>query len=146
MYRRRCVHGRERGSASVELVLIAPVLAAIVLLLVAGGRLALAGQAIESAAAAAARDASLGRSVGEAERHATDAAVTALDNAGIDCVNLVVDVDASALGTVLGESGVVTATIECVVALGDVTLPGLGGSRTLSATATSPIDPFKERR
>lgn len=136
----------ELGSASVELVLVAPVLAAVVLVLVAGGRLAIAEQTIASAASAAARDASLGRSPGDAEQRATDAAAAYLDNAGLDCARLEIDVDASALGTVLGESGAVTARIDCVVALGDITLPGLGGSRTLTATATSPIDPFKERR
>ena len=75
---RRRLHGSgERGSMSVELVLIAPALALVILLLVAGARVALAGNAVESAAVAAARDASLSRTTAGAQAGAQLAAQVA---------------------------------------------------------------------
>ncbi len=52
---------RERGSAAVELVLATPVLVALMLLAVAGGRLASARGEVDAAARDAARAASIGR-------------------------------------------------------------------------------------
>ena len=45
----------DRGSAGLEIAILAPALAAVLVLLAASGRLALAGNAVESAASAAAR-------------------------------------------------------------------------------------------
>jgi hypothetical protein len=39
----------------------------------------------------------------------------------------------------------VSATVTCTVSLSDLLVPGLPGSRTLTATFTSPLDPFRER-
>ena len=39
----------------------------------------------------------------------------------------------------------VTATVTCQVPLSDLLLPGMPGSRTLTATFTSPLDPFRGR-
>ncbi|MGO8873561.1 MAG: pilus assembly protein, partial [Acidimicrobiales bacterium] len=36
----------------------------------------------------------------------------------------------------------VTVTVTCVTQLSDVTAPGLPGTKTFSATATAPIDPY----
>ena len=38
--------------------------------------------------------------------------------------------------------GSVTVTVTCVAQLSDVTAPGLPGTKTFSATATAPIDPY----
>ena len=38
-----------------------------------------------------------------------------------------------------------TATVACVVNLADLSLPGVPGTRTVTATATSPIDTYRER-
>ena len=56
----------DRGSAGLEIAILAPALAAVLVLLAASGRLALAGNAVESAASAAAREASLARTTAEA--------------------------------------------------------------------------------
>ena len=39
----------------------------------------------------------------------------------------------------------VTATVSCRVPLADLVVPGMPGSRLLSYTFTSPLDPFRER-
>lgn len=135
----------EAGALSVEYALVAPVLLAVVLLLVAAGRIGLAETDVRSAASAAAREASLALTAGAAQVEATDTALASLDRSGYTCVELVVVVDGTGLGAALGEPGTVTATVTCVLSLGDVALPGLGGTRTFTATASSPVDPFRER-
>ena len=64
----------ERGSAAVEVTMVAPVLVLFVLVIIFGGRLALARQAVQSAAFDAARAASLARTQPDAR---TAAAKTA---------------------------------------------------------------------
>ena len=39
----------------------------------------------------------------------------------------------------------VTATVTCVVNLSDVAVPGLPGTRTITATMSSPLDTYRER-
>ena len=135
----------ERGASSVELVLMAPALLLVLVLLVAGGRLALAGIAVESSAAAAARGASLSRTAVEAELRASEAAALSLAHAGVECAGLSIRIDTEAFGAALGEVASVSVTVRCTVLLTDVALPGVPGERTLTATATSPVDPFRER-
>ena len=135
----------ERGAQSVELVLIAPVLVSIILLLVAGGRLTMAEHTVLQAATAAARDATLARTGVEAEERAAETARLAMERAGQQCRHVDVVVDASGLDTVLGEAGSVTATVTCLVDLSDAALPGLPGTQTLIATASSPVDPYRAR-
>lgn len=135
----------ESGALSVEFALVAPVLVLVLLLLVAGGRIALASTGVESAAAAAAREASLALTSAEAQTNATETASRNLTQSGYDCVTLSVSIDDAGLFTPLGETGTVTATVTCVLNLADIALPGLGGTRTLTATGESPVDSFRER-
>ncbi|GGA67853.1 hypothetical protein GCM10011490_18060 [Pseudoclavibacter endophyticus] len=135
----------ERGGASVELVLIAPVLVAIVLLLVVAGRLSMTGVAVESAAGAAARAASLAPNAGEASAIATESARFTLLQQNVPCDDLSVAVDADALDASLGVYGSVEVTVTCIVSLSDAALPGLGGSRAMAASASSPVDPFRAK-
>ncbi|ASD22471.1 hypothetical protein B7495_10540 [Cryobacterium sp. LW097] len=126
---RRWLRGRlhgsgERGSMSVELVLIAPALVLVILLLVVGARVALAGNAVESAAVAAARDASLSRTTAGAQASAQLAAQTSVAQSGLACADLSVFVDDSGLNVPLGEVGTVSA---------------------ITTTASSPVDAFRER-
>lgn len=135
----------ERGSMSVELVLIAPALALVILLLVAGARVALAGNAVESAAVAAARDASLSRTTAGAQAGAQLAAQTSVAQSGLACADFSVVVDDSGLSVPLGEVGTVSATLSCTLDLTDIALPGLPGTKTITTTASSPVDAFRER-
>lgn len=135
----------ERGSNAAEIVIIAPVIAMLILVLVAGGRTALADNATQSAAYAAARAASLSRDAVTATANAEDAARRAMNNAGIACTTLTVNVDASGLNTAIGTTGRVSAAVNCDVNLSDITLPGVPGNRTMSSTAASPVDAYRER-
>lgn len=130
---------------SVELVMIAPALGLILLLLVAVARIALAGNAAEAAAVSAAREASLARSTSQAQTNAVHAAQTAMAQSGYDCTRLTVTVDDRGLDVPLGQVGTVKTTVSCVINLTDIALPGLPGTKTLKASASSPIDAFRER-
>jgi hypothetical protein len=130
---------------SVELVLIAPALAFVILLLVAGARVALAGNAVESAAVAAARDASLSRTTAGAQSSAQLAANVSIAQSGLACANFTVSVDDGGLNVPLGEVGTVSATLTCTLNMTDIALPGLPGTKTITTTASSPVDAFRER-
>jgi hypothetical protein len=45
----------------------------------------------------------------------------------------------------VGTPASVTATVTCVVNLSDVAIPGLPGTRTITATMSSPLDTYRER-
>jgi len=45
----------------------------------------------------------------------------------------------------VGTPATVTATVRCVVNLADLAVPGVPGARTVTATASSPVDTFRER-
>jgi Flp pilus assembly protein TadG len=135
----------ERGSMSVELVLIAPALGLVILLLVAGARVSLAGNAVESAAVAAARDASLSRTTAGAQSSARLAAEVSVAQSGLSCASFTVIVDDSGLNVPLGEVGTVSATLTCTLNMTDIALPGLPGTKTITTTASSPVDAFRVR-
>jgi Flp pilus assembly protein TadG len=143
--RKRLRRSSERGSMSVELVLIAPALALVILLLVAGARVALAGNAVESAAASAARDASLSRTSSGAQAGALLAARTSMAQSGLACTDFTVVVDDSGLRVPLGAVGTVSATLTCTLNMTDIALPGLPGTKTITTTASSPVDAFRVR-
>lgn len=136
----------ERGAAAVEVVLVAPILAMVMLVALLGGRLASARQAVHSAAADAARAASIARTATAARHDATQAARTNLDNHQLRCLRTSVTVDTSGFATPVGTPAEVRVTIVCHVPTGDLALPGLGGSVPVEATVSSPLDVFRERR
>ena len=129
----------ERGSASVELVLMTPLLVGLLLFVVGLGRLAGANGDVESAARDAARAASNERSPGHAEQSGIDAATATLSDRGIECSNLSVHVDSSQFRA----DGFVTATVTCLVGLQDLTMIGFPGTSTLSAEFTAPVDRYR---
>ncbi len=100
---------------------------------------------VQSAAFAAARDASLSGDASSAEPHAVAAAEASLSAGGVNCSALEVTVDASALDTPLGTTGNVTATVTCTTSFSTIQLPGLPTSTTITQTAASPTDPYRER-
>ena len=75
----------DRGSASLELAILAPAVLALLGLVIAAGRSEVAGGAVEQAAAAAARDASLARTAPAARVAATQSAHDNLRSQGITC-------------------------------------------------------------
>ncbi|WP_049575450.1 TadE/TadG family type IV pilus assembly protein [Streptomyces sp. SBT349] len=129
----------DTGSATVELVLLTPLLILLVLLAVGFGRLTDARIRVEDAAHHAARAASLTHTGKQAERAAQDAAAAALDASGAGCASHTVELNHQRL--VPGSA--VTATVSCHSDLRDLLGTGLPGALTLSAGSTSPIDTYR---
>lgn len=134
------------GGAALELLLIAPVLIVFALLIVAGGRYWNGQQAIASAAASAARAASLQSGSDQAQRVGTQQGQAALADVGQECTSTTVSIDTGGFAAPAGQSAVVTATVTCTVSWSDLAVPGLPGSKELSATSTSPLDIHREAR
>jgi len=143
---RRRGAGRDRGSASIELSIVAPAVLAVFATLIIGGRVNLAKQAIEAAAFDAARTASLARDAATAQTRATTAARSTLAEQGLNCTSLTVTVDNAGFSIPVGQPASVTARVVCQATFSDVALPGMPGGATLTAEFTSPLDTFRSRR
>lgn len=139
------VLGRERGSTVIEAVIGVPAFMLFVGLIVFAGQVAIANQAVGSAATEAARAASISRTQGQAGDTAKAAATTALDNQQVNCQSVSVSVDTSGFASPVGTPASVKATVSCVVNLSDLSVPGVPGTRTVSATMSSPLDTYRER-
>ncbi|WP_243698436.1 hypothetical protein [Curtobacterium sp. PhB136] len=121
------------------IVALIPIIGVVVFL----GRYGLTDNSVQSAAFAAARDASMSRGT-DAVSHAKEAAQLALgDNA--HCASLDVAIGGNGLSTGLGQTGTVTATITCRINTADLSVPFIPGSMTITKTASSPVDPYRER-
>ncbi|WP_344406866.1 TadE family protein [Streptomyces longisporus] len=138
--------GGDRGSASVEVAVIAPAIIALLGLMVAFGRVTDADGAVDAAAHAAARAASLERDATSAQTQARAAADDSLSGDGVTCQSTDVTVDTSGYSLDVGQAATVSATVSCTARLSDIGLPGLPGAKTLTATFTSPIDTYRGRQ
>ena len=123
------------GSYTVELVLWTPVLALLIVLIVAAGRIVAAGSDATGASRDAARAASLHTNMTAAEQAARQAARDSFGRQGDRCQKVTVTVS----GTV-APGGLVTVSVSCTASLSELAIPGAPGSRTLSATSTVPIE------
>lgn len=135
----------ERGSAAVELAIIAPAVIAVFVTVMIFGRTVIANQSIEAVAFDAARTASLSRDGDAASVAAKRAAEDSLAAQDLNCRRMEVHVDTSQFARPVGEPASVTVTVECDVDFRDIALPGMPGGTTLSATFTSPIDRYRTR-
>lgn len=135
----------ERGSAAVEMALLAPMLGTLVLVVIFGGRLALARQTVQASAADAARAASIARTADEAKRSATRIAEATLTNQGVTCASMSIEVDADGFQQPPGTRADVTVDIACDVTTADLSLP-LPGTVRVTATSSSELDSFRGRR
>lgn len=134
----------ERGSAAIEAAIGIPAFALFVALIIFGGRAATTHEALQSAAADAARSASLARDAQTARTAAREAAVSSIDNQQIGCSHVDVTVDTSDFTKQPGVAGAVEVTISCRLDLSDLTIPGVQGSRVISATMSSPLDTWRQ--
>lgn len=134
---------RNAGSASLELVIWAPVLLLLAAVIVVAGRIAQASQAVEVAAAEAARAASAASTRAQATTRAEAAAAAALSSAGLRCASTTVTIDTSEWSRPAGTPARVTAGIACQLGLSDLSLPGLPGTKNVSATASSALDSYR---
>jgi Flp pilus assembly protein TadG len=135
---------RDTGNAALELVILAPVILFLLGLVIAAGRTSVAQGSVAAAARDAARQASISLTPAAAETAALSSAQAALGQDGLNC-NPVVRVNVSGFGVPVGEPASVQATVICRVSLSNLLVPGMPGSRTLRATFTSPLDPFRGR-
>ncbi|MGF1645856.1 MAG: TadE/TadG family type IV pilus assembly protein [Kineosporiaceae bacterium] len=120
---------------AVELVLLAPLLVAFLMLVAAFARYVAVEGEVEAAAREAARAASLERSAPAAAGSAERTAAAALPP-GARCT-------APALGGSFTEGGVVTVELSCRVDLSDLGLLGLPGSITLTGTSAAPLETYR---
>lgn len=135
----------ERGSATIELAIAAPALLALLGLVIVAGRIQVAASTIEQAAAASARAASIARDARTAEAQASQAARDSLASQGISCDPATTSIDSSGFAVAVGQSATVTARVSCRVPLADLAVPGMPGTRTVSAEVASPIDRYRAR-
>jgi Flp pilus assembly protein TadG len=130
---------RERGGASLELVLLVPVLLMLLLLVVAGGRVVQARGDVDAMTRDAARAASVARSPGEATARAEAMVYERVGEGGAQCREPAVVVDTAAFRP----GGLVNVAVTCQVDLAAVSALGISTTRTIEGHATEVID---ERR
>ncbi|MFB4269629.1 TadE family protein [Nonomuraea sp. GTA35] len=136
---------RERGSMAIEMAIIAPALIALLLMVIGLGRIALAHSTLYAAARDAARQASIARDPAGARSAAVTSARAALAREGLACAPSVT-VDTRGLSAPLGRPAAVVAHVSCEVLLADLAVPGIPGSKTITSSFTSPIDPYRGRQ
>ncbi|MET8411758.1 TadE family protein [Streptomyces sp. NPDC005195] len=139
-----CRRYGDDGSAAIEAAIILPALIMFLCLAIAGGRIVTSGSKIDSAAEDAAREASIHRTAAAAQSAAHAAAAESLNDQGITCSSTSVSVDTGGLSVPVGQVGTVTVTVTCKVPLSDL-LPGVPGARTLTSSATSVVDMYRQR-
>jgi Flp pilus assembly protein TadG len=134
-----------------EAAILTPVIVLFLCLVVAFGRTTLAGNAVDSAAKEAAREASIARDprdAAELKAVAREAAAKSLDQDGLSCKSLDVDAKYHALNLDAAGNvnlGNVEVTVNCVVSLSGVAFPGTPGSKTMTGRFSSVVDRYAER-
>jgi hypothetical protein len=136
--------GTDCGTAPLELVILAPVVLALIGLVIAAGRTSIAQGSVDAAARDAARQASISLSPAAARQAALSSASAALRADGLDC-KPVVQLDLSGFSAPLGRPAQVSATVSCTVPLSGLLAPGVPGAKTLTARFISPLDPYRSR-
>ncbi|MGW1995418.1 TadE family protein [Embleya sp. NPDC001921] len=134
----------DEGSFALEAAVLAPVLIAFLCLIIAFGRTTLAGNGVDAAAKAGAREASIARDADQAVTNAKAAVARSLAQDGIGC-RADTDVSTAGFRAPVGTAATVTVTVTCKVSLSDVAFPGIPGSKTMKGRFTSVIDTYRER-
>ncbi|GHJ49417.1 membrane protein [Catellatospora sp. TT07R-123] len=136
----------DRGSAAIELAILAPVAIIFFIAVMMAGRLGLARQAAEAAAYDAARTASLARTEDAAADQARDAAARSFAAQGIRCQSMTIATDTRGFAVPVGQPATVSVSVTCVADFTDIILPGMPGRANLTSTFTSPLDTYRSRR
>lgn len=139
MDRERLQRRGEHGQALAELVIVVPVLFLVMVLMIGIGRIDSAQGDVSSAARAGVQAAVVQADPNDAQLQATSAADATLAGTGLTCQSPEVTTDVSNFQP----GGWVSVTVRCVTSLADVSVPGLPGSKTLSATSFAHIDPYR---
>lgn len=128
--------GDERGSATVELVLLAPVFTMLLAFVVLVGRVESSRADIEGVAHSAARSITLSRTPGVAATQARLDATKALHEGSTTCRTMGWDL------TMNGEA--VTVTITCTIDLAAASILPVPATQSVSASATEVFDQYRE--
>ena len=136
---------RDEGSAAIEAAILLPALIMFLCMAIAGGRIVTSGAKIDAAAEDAAREASIHRTAAAAQGAAQSAAAESLEDQGITCASTSVSINTGGLSVPVGQVGTVSVTVTCTVNLADLLLPGVPGAKTLTSTATSVVDQYRQR-
>jgi hypothetical protein len=129
----------EKGSLTVELVVLTPIVTIFVLLALAVGRFELAHEEVIGAARAAAEAASVAPSAGDAQSAALTAATPIVGSQSPTCTQLKVVADTARFVP----GGSVEVVVSCEIDFSDLLVPGLPGHEEVQATVSAPIDPFR---
>jgi Flp pilus assembly protein TadG len=137
----------ERGSMSVELVVVAPGLIGLLLLVGAGGRVVEAQGHLDGAARDAARAASLAMSPAQASQLALQAAQADLGTTSWCAAGSVQALVAGfpAAGQLVVAGNDITVTVQCDVNMSPFTVLGFNPDMIFSGRAVAPLDAFVER-
>lgn len=130
----------ERGLATVELVLMTPVLFLVLSFLVVAGRLTTVRGDVAAAARDAARAASRAATFEQATEEARSTAVASLGGRDVTCRDLTVELEDPAT---FRAGGTVAVRVACGVSLTDVAIPGLPGARTIEHRSVEVIDVYR---
>ena len=144
----RARHGRlaaDDGSAPLELLILAPVILGLIGFVIAVGRTSVAQGSVEAAARDAARQASISLTPAAARLAALASATAALRADGLHCKPVVRLELQAGYSAPVGQPAQVSASVSCTVRLSDLVVPGVPGSRLLTARFTSPLDPYRSR-
>lgn len=135
----------DRGDITLEFIAMVVILLLLLGWMFVWGVHRQAVQKVQHAAAEGARAASVSRTIGSATPSAYSAATEALDGQGLHCATQSVAADTSAFLTRPGVPARVSVTVTCTVSFDSFGWPGVFGSRTITETAMSPVDTYKER-
>jgi Flp pilus assembly protein TadG len=134
---RRVVLKDDRGSASVELAILAPLVGILLLAVVVVGRVQIARADVEGAARSAARELAIARDPATVIGAVESGLAETLDVGSPSCRTM------TFTPAVTGEW--VTVTVACVVDIDDAAVLPVPGSMTVTATATEVVDTHRER-
>lgn len=145
---RRRVERADRGSATLELAILTPVMILLIGFAVVAGRVAIGNASVTTIAGNAARQASLARDARSASIAATASARADLAAQGLKCsgggtVSADVSGFTAAARGIPGQTVIVR--VDCLVTFSDLAIPGLPGSRALMDQGVSPIDSNRSR-
>ncbi|MGH8982549.1 MAG: TadE/TadG family type IV pilus assembly protein [Acidimicrobiia bacterium] len=130
----------ERGLATIELVLMTPVLFLVLSFLVVAGRLTTVRGDVAAAARDAARVASRAATFDQATEQARLTAEASLGGRDVTCRDLTVELEDPAT---FRAGGTVAVRVACGVSLADVAIPGLPGARTIEHRSVEVIDVYR---
>jgi Flp pilus assembly protein TadG len=128
------------GSASAELVVLAPLLVAFAVVLLLAGRLVETSQQVGDAARTAAESAVIAGTPADATALSALTAFADLASAHVRCHPYAVVTDTSHFAA----GGLVAVNVSCGIPLGALGVPGVPQSAEVTSRSTAVIEPYRE--